>query len=370
MRRGPASRMPSRDGSSPSSGPTAWSSSTHRIRPPSRCSRTSSAGRLRRRGGRRRSPQRPGTRWRPAGIRPRSCRSRTASRSSGSTGHGRPSSARAIISWWATPSIAPGALATEAAASPERFSPNVLLRPIVQDTLFPTICYVAGPSELAYLGQLREVYEHFGVPMPLIHPRATATLADSATARFLTRYSVPLEDLQPQDESALNRLLHTQLPPTVEAAMSEAEAAIRASMERVVGTMPAVDPDAGRGGQDHARQDRTRAAHPARQAHSCREEARRHAAAPVRARPAADLSARAPAGAQPVRGVLPQPLRTGAHRSAARGAARRSREALGAHDLARRPVRSRMPAAYSAPTASFSAFSASSSRVIVAANHC
>lgn len=139
-------------------------------------------------------------------------------------------------------SIAPDALASEAAASPERFSPNVLLRPIVQDTLFPTICYVAGPSELAYLGQLREVYEHFGVPMPLIHPRATATLADSATARFLTKYSVPLEDLQPQDESALNRLLHTQLPPTVEAAVSEAEGAIRASMERVIGTMPAVDP--------------------------------------------------------------------------------------------------------------------------------
>ena len=51
-------------------------------------------------------------------------------------------------------------LVREATEAPGRFSPNVLLRPIVQDTLFPTICYVAGPSELAYLGQLRGVYEH------------------------------------------------------------------------------------------------------------------------------------------------------------------------------------------------------------------
>ena len=47
------------------------------------------------------------------------------------------------------------ALLEEVERSPEHFSPNVLLRPIVQDTLFPTICYVAGPNELAYLGQLR-----------------------------------------------------------------------------------------------------------------------------------------------------------------------------------------------------------------------
>jgi bacillithiol synthase len=69
----------------------------------------------------------------------------------------------------------------------------VLLRPIVQDAIFPTICYVAGPNELAYLGQLREVYAHFGVAMPLMYQRATATLVDSATLRFLAKYAFPLE---------------------------------------------------------------------------------------------------------------------------------------------------------------------------------
>jgi bacillithiol biosynthesis cysteine-adding enzyme BshC len=137
---------------------------------------------------------------------------------------------------------APAALAAEAVDHPERFSPNVLLRPVVQDALFPTICYVAGPSELAYLGQLRGVYEHFGVPMPLMYPRATATLVDSATRRFLARYDVRIEDLRPQDESALNKLLEAQLPASVDQALTEADAAMRRALEKVIEVVPAVDP--------------------------------------------------------------------------------------------------------------------------------
>ncbi|HVH57728.1 MAG TPA: bacillithiol biosynthesis cysteine-adding enzyme BshC [Vicinamibacterales bacterium] len=136
----------------------------------------------------------------------------------------------------------PSALAAEAVDHPQRFSPNVLLRPIVQDALFPTVCYVAGPSELAYLGQLRGVYEHFGVPMPLMYPRATATLIDSATRRFLTRYDVPFEDFQPQDESALNRLLQSQLPAAVEQALTDADMAMRRALDRVIEVVTAVDP--------------------------------------------------------------------------------------------------------------------------------
>lgn len=134
------------------------------------------------------------------------------------------------------------ALAEEAAAHPERFSPNVLLRPIVQDTLFPTICYVAGPSELAYLGQLGGVYDHFGLPMPLMYPRASATLVDAAALRFVSKYNVALDELQKQDESALNRLLHAQLPAEVEQSLGEAEETIRRAMHRVTEAMPALDP--------------------------------------------------------------------------------------------------------------------------------
>jgi bacillithiol biosynthesis cysteine-adding enzyme BshC len=138
--------------------------------------------------------------------------------------------------------VAAADVKAEASASPERFSPNVLLRPIVQDTLFPTAAYVSGPSELAYLGQLGGVYQHFGVPMPIMYPRAMATLVDSATARFLSKYDLPFQDLQPQDESALNRLLQSQLPESVEQAVSGAQDAVRRSMQRVVEVIPAVDP--------------------------------------------------------------------------------------------------------------------------------
>ncbi len=133
-------------------------------------------------------------------------------------------------------------LSNAAASTPERFSPNVLLRPIVQDTLFPTVAYVAGPSELAYLGQLGGVYQHFGVPMPLMYPRAMATLIDSATARFLAKYDLPFQDLQAPDESALNRLLESQLPQSVDQAVRDAEDAVKRSMERVIDAMPALDP--------------------------------------------------------------------------------------------------------------------------------
>jgi bacillithiol biosynthesis cysteine-adding enzyme BshC len=125
--------------------------------------------------------------------------------------------------------------------SPAEFSPNVLLRPIVQDTLFPTVCYVAGPNELAYLGQLRGIYSAFGVPMPLMQQRSTATLLDSNAARFLMRHEVPLEQLRAQDESALNQLLESQLPPGVEASLHDVSRLLQERMEQLAAGVTEID---------------------------------------------------------------------------------------------------------------------------------
>jgi bacillithiol biosynthesis cysteine-adding enzyme BshC len=133
-------------------------------------------------------------------------------------------------------------LREEAAAHPERFSPNVLLRPLVQDSLFPTVCYVAGPSELAYQGQLKGIYQEFGVELPLLYSRATATLLDSGALRFLDRYAVPLEALHAQDESALNRLLESQLPPTVEPALEETDRLMAERAIRMKDVIVGIDP--------------------------------------------------------------------------------------------------------------------------------
>ena len=146
----------------------------------------------------------------------------------------------------------PAAFAKEATDRPAGFSPNVLLRPLVQDTLFPTICYVPGPSEIAYLGQLGGVYAAFGVPMPLMYPRASATLVDSAALRFLSKYKVPLESLQAQDEAALNELLKAQIPEEIDLSVAAAASAIETAMSRVVAAMPLLDPTLERTAQSTA----------------------------------------------------------------------------------------------------------------------
>jgi bacillithiol biosynthesis cysteine-adding enzyme BshC len=138
-------------------------------------------------------------------------------------------------------SASPAELLDRVRQAPHEFSPNVLLRPLVQDTLFPTVCYVAGPSELAYHGQLGSVYSAFAVPRPLVQPRASATLLDSNAVRFLVKHEFPLESLRAQDEASLNQLLESQLPPTVEASLEDAARVVQERMEALAAAVPQID---------------------------------------------------------------------------------------------------------------------------------
>ncbi len=103
-----------------------------------------------------------------------------------------------------------------AETSPERFSPNVALRPLLQDSLLPTAAYIAGGAEICYFAELTPLYRSLDIPMPPILPRASLTLSDSRSASFLSRHGLTLADLTQEPEALFTTLLRRHLPPEVE----------------------------------------------------------------------------------------------------------------------------------------------------------
>jgi bacillithiol synthase len=93
-----------------------------------------------------------------------------------------------------TDQVSRGELEKLIESAPIDFSPNALLRPILQDNLLPTLAYVAGPSELAYLAQSGAIYPEFGRPMPVIFPRAGFTLIDRRTQKLMEKYRLNADD--------------------------------------------------------------------------------------------------------------------------------------------------------------------------------
>ncbi|HKL15126.1 MAG TPA: bacillithiol biosynthesis cysteine-adding enzyme BshC [Balneolaceae bacterium] len=88
-------------------------------------------------------------------------------------------------------------------SQPENFSPNVFLRPILQDYILPVAAYVGGPGEIAYYAQMKEFYGCFGFKMPIILPRFSLTIVESAIDRILDKlpfewqtYRNRIEDLE------------------------------------------------------------------------------------------------------------------------------------------------------------------------------
>lgn len=76
--------------------------------------------------------------------------------------------------------------------TPELLSPNVVLRPICQDSILPTAVYVGGPSEIAYFAQLKPIYELFQIGMPILYPRASATIVEEKVTKILDKYELDI----------------------------------------------------------------------------------------------------------------------------------------------------------------------------------
>ncbi len=78
---------------------------------------------------------------------------------------------------------------------PEEFSANALLRPVIQDTLLPTIAYIGGPAEIAYHAQTSLVYQQLLGRAPAVLPRAGFTLVTAHVANLLKKYNVDVRDV-------------------------------------------------------------------------------------------------------------------------------------------------------------------------------
>jgi bacillithiol biosynthesis cysteine-adding enzyme BshC len=119
------------------------------------------------------------------------------------------------------------------AANPGDFSPNVLLRPIVQDYLLPTLAYTGGAAETAYFAQSAVVYDALlGRVTPII-PRYSATIVEPKTQRLLEKHGIAAADAFEGPEALRQQLASRNLPEDLQAALDEAKTALDANLSAV-----------------------------------------------------------------------------------------------------------------------------------------
>jgi len=80
-------------------------------------------------------------------------------------------------------------------AEPEKFSPNVVLRPLYQEMILPNLAYVGGPAELVYWLQLKGVFEFFQTPFPVLMPRNFGMVVDAPTQKKFSKTGLDIKDL-------------------------------------------------------------------------------------------------------------------------------------------------------------------------------
>ena len=133
-------------------------------------------------------------------------------------------------------------LAELALQHPERFSPNVTLRAVVQDYLLPTIAYYGGAAEVAYFAQTAEVYRLVERPVTPILPRSSLTMIERHTGRVLERYGLKLADLFTGQEAVLARVVEEHLGTETAQQFVQTDASINSELDQLREQLRSVDP--------------------------------------------------------------------------------------------------------------------------------
>jgi bacillithiol biosynthesis cysteine-adding enzyme BshC len=126
-------------------------------------------------------------------------------------------------------------------SAPHHFSANVLLRPVVQDYLLPTLAYTGGSAEVAYFAQAAVVYEALLGRVTPILPRFSATLVETKPQRLLERYELKLTDLFHGPESLREILAARTLPADLQSAFEQASASLDQSLSAIRESLSRLD---------------------------------------------------------------------------------------------------------------------------------
>ena len=132
-------------------------------------------------------------------------------------------------------------LQQQIAAAPQQFSPNVLLRPVVQDYLLPTLAYTGGAAEVAYFAQAGVVYQALLDHVTPIVPRFSATIVEPKPKALLERYQLALPEVFQGPEPLREKLAEKILPPELQKAFDSAGVNLQQAMATVREALAGLD---------------------------------------------------------------------------------------------------------------------------------
>ena len=133
-------------------------------------------------------------------------------------------------------------LAEIASQEPQRFSPSVVLRSVVQDFLLPTICYFGGAAEIAYFAQSAEVYRILERPVTPIFHRQSFTIVESKHAKTLKKYNLKLKDLFVGIENLTPQIVEEHLNREMGEMFAEVDGNINAELNRLNQKLSEIEP--------------------------------------------------------------------------------------------------------------------------------
>lgn len=125
--------------------------------------------------------------------------------------------------------------------SPEKFSPNVLLRPICQDFLFPTAFYVGGPGEISYFAQVSPLYKIYDIDEPFIYPRSSATIVEKGVKIILEKNNLEYVDIFTEEDELIKKIVSASSEINIEMLFQNTADEINGSLNQINQLLPLID---------------------------------------------------------------------------------------------------------------------------------